>query len=149
MKTFLELKGALKEAKSGNLSNPPPMIVLKRRGYRTFPNGENIALYHSDVLNLDVSIPFSNKDTRIATVVKEASTVLKTLKKISTSPQAGKVSYENGNVDNMQPSDADLILNLVNNPDLSWENKTKLAQKLRASPKDMKQVVDFIKGNKG
>lgn len=37
---------------------PPMVVVLKRKGIRNFPDGQRVALYHSDVLGIDVSVPY-------------------------------------------------------------------------------------------
>lgn len=37
---------------------PPMVLVLKRKGIRNYPQGQRVALYHSDVLGMDFSIPY-------------------------------------------------------------------------------------------
>ena len=51
--------------------DPPMILVLKRKAIRLYPNGQKIALYHSDKLGLDVSIPYSQKENAIAGVTSE------------------------------------------------------------------------------
>ena len=56
----------LQEFKSGNIieeavknPDPPMVLILKRKAIRLFPSGERVALYHSDKLGIDVSIPYN------------------------------------------------------------------------------------------
>jgi hypothetical protein len=62
MKTLNEIKnskdGEINEAGIG-LSDPPTVVILKRKAIRVFPNGKRVALYHSDKLGIDVSLPYS------------------------------------------------------------------------------------------
>jgi hypothetical protein len=61
MKTLHEIKntGELIDEKAikGDL---PMILLLKRKAVRLFPSGERVALYHSDKLGIDVSIPYSH-----------------------------------------------------------------------------------------
>lgn len=38
--------------------DPPPVIVLKRKGIRIFPDGKKVAVYVNTELNLDIAIPY-------------------------------------------------------------------------------------------
>jgi hypothetical protein len=38
---------------------PPPMLLLRRRGIRIFPDGRRVALYNNDQLGLIFTIPYS------------------------------------------------------------------------------------------
>jgi hypothetical protein len=46
-----------------NEVNPPPMIVLKRKGIRIFPDGRRVALYTNDKLGLVFTIPYKGSGT--------------------------------------------------------------------------------------
>jgi hypothetical protein len=45
-------------------SDPPPIIVLKRKAIRVFPKEKKVALYYSEVLGRFISIPYG-KDTLV------------------------------------------------------------------------------------
>ena len=50
---------ALKEASNWDMqSDPPAVLVLKRKAIRVFPNEKKVALYHSDVLGKYISVPY-------------------------------------------------------------------------------------------
>lgn len=70
MKTLQDIRGKQKDATpkavkpSQQPSNPqsrepPPVLVLKRKGIRVFPEGQRIALYYSDELNKVIAIPYA------------------------------------------------------------------------------------------
>jgi len=61
------------EAKNGALPDPPMIVILKRKAIRLFPNGRRVALYHSDKLGIDVSIPYSpsNFSKEVAGIAEE------------------------------------------------------------------------------
>ena len=62
MKTLSEIKNGDREQIlefKDKLTDPPMILLLRRKAIRLFPNGERVALYHSDKLGLDVSIPYS------------------------------------------------------------------------------------------
>lgn len=58
---FRELRKKLNEATSiGNETIPAPMLVLRRRGIRIFPDGKHVALYTNDKYNLIFTIPYGS-----------------------------------------------------------------------------------------
>lgn len=70
MKTLQEIKGG-EEIVEANIKNMPMILMLKRKAYRQFPSGQFVALYHSDKLGIDISIPYApnGKDREVAGVV--------------------------------------------------------------------------------
>jgi hypothetical protein len=46
-----------------NEVNPPPMLVLKRKGIRIFPDGRRVALYTNDKMGLVFTIPYQGSGT--------------------------------------------------------------------------------------
>ena len=56
---FKNLRNRLNEATSmANEVIPAPMLVLRRRGIRIFPDGRRVALYTNDKYNLIFTIPY-------------------------------------------------------------------------------------------
>jgi hypothetical protein len=159
MKSFLELKRTLKEAAQGKLPDPPPMIVLKRRGIRIFPNGLKVALYHNDLLNLDVSVPYTPKQVSInkagtipfaavrEEVIYEDTRIVKRLENIVKNGSPGSVVFDNGASVMVQPNVASRILKLQSHKDLKPSYKKKLSDYINTSPKEFKKVVDFTTAN--
>jgi hypothetical protein len=46
--------------KTNDINNIPPMIMLKRRAIRTFPDGQKVALYWADKIRKFVTIPYGS-----------------------------------------------------------------------------------------
>ena len=56
---FQQLRFKLNESKQlRNETIPAPMLILRRRGMRIFPDGRRIALYTNDKYNLIFTIPY-------------------------------------------------------------------------------------------
>lgn len=56
---FRDLRAKLNEDKAlKDESIPAPMLVLRRRGIRIFPDGKHVALYVNDKYNLVFTIPY-------------------------------------------------------------------------------------------
>ena len=157
MKKFTQLREALKKGEQGKkLPDPPPMIVLKRKGYRTFPNGELVALYHNDMLKLDVSVPFSAAKTLGYGTFKEQveydnlilnETIVKKLESIVRNGMQSNVELANGATATVQPTTAQKILDLYNHNQLHFANRVKLSRYMSNDPKSFKKVVDFVSQN--
>lgn len=56
---FRELRSKLNEdTRLRDETIPAPMLVLRRRGIRIFPDGKHVALYTNDKYNLTFTIPY-------------------------------------------------------------------------------------------
>lgn len=56
---FKQFRSNLNEnARLKDESIPAPMLVLRRRGIRIFPDGKRVALYTNDKYNLIFTIPY-------------------------------------------------------------------------------------------
>lgn len=56
---FRELRAKLNEDKRlSDESIPAPMLVLRRKGIRIFPDGRHVALYTNDKYNLVFTVPY-------------------------------------------------------------------------------------------
>jgi len=60
MKTLKDFQTTSLNENSLTPHQPPMVLVLKRKAIRLFPSGESVALYHSDKLGIDVSIPYQS-----------------------------------------------------------------------------------------
>jgi hypothetical protein len=153
MKKLSEIKGTLKEGKLGKLPDPPPMIMMRRKAIRIFPNGLRVALYHNDKLDLDVSVPyhsgdFENKELPYAKMAKEENSfealhesIVRALKRGVKLSQPIDIEFENGSSTRVQPSVAAAILKLQKM--INTTNKKKLATKVAQSLSDLNDVVRF------
>jgi hypothetical protein len=125
------------------------VVLLKRKGIRNFPNGERIALYHNDQLNLDVSVPYfpyEYGDKKIPySSLKEGETIWKKLGAIAKG-KPGDVTFPNGAVlKNVQPATAASVASLRQL--INTYNRKRLADKINTSPSDFNDVVKFVKAN--
>ena len=140
--------------------DPPPMIVLKRKGVRSFPDGKKVALYTNDNLNLSFTIPYTNSTLGMpvaamqeAVVDKPKYPVLKFtgnnfehVKKILNTGIESKVKFRNGGSAVIDRTDASMIHNLHTN--LNDENKKKLEQLISKSAGHLDSVLAFAKKHK-
>lgn len=56
---FKQLRTRLNENAGMNSEvTPAPMLVLRRRGIRIFPDGKRVALYVNDKYNLTFTVPY-------------------------------------------------------------------------------------------
>lgn len=56
---FRELRSKLNESKTiAREVIPAPMLVLRRRGIRIFPDGRSVAMYTNDKYNLTFTVPY-------------------------------------------------------------------------------------------
>jgi hypothetical protein len=136
------------------------VVLLQRKAIRLYPNGQRIALYHNDRLNLDVSVPYSPGNVKInkaqnvpfaavrEEVIYEAGTrIIKRLENIVKNSAPGSVVFDNGASVMVQPNVAARILKLHGHKQLKPAYKKKLSDLINTSPKDFKSVVDFTTAN--
>lgn len=63
---FTDLRNKLNEAASmRNEQIPAPMLVLRRKGIRIFPDGRQVALYTNDKYNLVFTVPFGGSASNV------------------------------------------------------------------------------------
>jgi hypothetical protein len=101
------------------LPDPPMVLILKRKAIRLFPSGEKVALYHSDKLGLDVSIPYTpyNSKSNLATAgVAVENTIIESQhdREFGEYTEALKKHYEAGSVHTDHPELSKLKAKLIN-----------------------------------
>jgi len=144
------------EFASTKLADPPPMVVLKRKAIRQFPGGQRIALYRNDMLNLDVSVPYTpgqvgvqqssisyaamKEDANDELSLELSESIVQSLRAIMKKGEAGTVVFSNGATATVQPATAKNIVDLHGK--VNQKNKQNLRQ-MGDSPQDFKKVVDF------
>lgn len=155
MKKLSDIRGTPTKIGS-KLPDPPMVVLLQRKAIRLYPNGQRIALYHNDRLNLDVSVPYFpgkfGKEPGFGELkenisLDEDSTIWKKLGAIAKG-KPGDITFSNGAVlKNVQPSVAASIKKLRDDLGLNTYNKEKLANKVNATPADFNDVIKFIRKN--
>ncbi len=155
MKSLKTIRGMLKEMEVGKISDPPPMVILKRKAIRIFPSGQRVALYRNETLNLDVSIPYfpgqqglhqttyasmkeDTEDDSVEMLLDES--IFRSLRSILKSNKPGTVIFSNGQSAQVQPSTAKKLVDLHGS--VNKKNKEGLAA-IGNNPQDFKKVVDF------
>jgi len=72
---FRQLRSKLNESKSmASETIPAPMLVLRRKGIRIFPDGQHVALYVNDKYNLMFTIPYGGGAEANAPIVGQHAT---------------------------------------------------------------------------
>lgn len=161
MKKFLEYNENINEAGlMPNASDPPMMLLMRRKAIRIFPNGQRIALYHNDKLNLDISIPYfshavANQPTSISFAREDVEkpdyklelvlneTVVKKLNAIARSSEAGVIKFANGTAAQIQPSVAAKLVDLYKK--IGFQNRVKYSRAISSNPSTLKTFVDFTR----
>lgn len=93
----------------------PQILVLKRTYIQRFPNGQQVALYHSEHLDQFITIPLDNTQFSNTT-----EAVLEKLNSISEENTVETILFEDLSELNINKECADVILNFIqNNEELS------------------------------
>jgi len=58
---FKQLRSKLNENMADEI--PAPMLVLRRKGMRIFPDGRHVALYTNDKYNLVFTVPYGGSSS--------------------------------------------------------------------------------------
>jgi len=127
--------------------DPPFVLVLKRKGYRLYPNGMRIALYYNDKLQKYFSVPYSTERDVDGPIqaeeveITESKEVMDHIHDIVKEKQARKVKFANGKhamIDGYTASAIKQVHDAVND-----ENKTKLRKMVHSSPEGLHKVAAF------
>ena len=123
-------------------TDPPYVLVLKRRAIRLYPDGTKVALYYSDRLNKIFSVPYS---TSMQPVIQAEETivedVVKHLQKIKTDHQMGTIKHQDGSQSKIDVQTAHALLKV--HGALNDDNKKKFSDMMGRSNHHMGKAVDF------
>ena len=108
--------------------DPPPVLVMKRKSIRLFPDGRRVALYYVDKINKYVTIPYS--DMQWSGAVEEELSPHDTLKMIIDESNVGQNITED-------------IFKVYNK--LNETNKKRF---LEMAEEDFNGLMNFVKKNK-
>jgi len=93
----------------------PQVLILKRQYIQRFPNGQQVALYHSDVLDQFVTVPLDGSQFSNTT-----ESILSQLQTISDNDDIEAIVFEDLSELNIDKECADIILEYIsNNPDIT------------------------------
>jgi len=126
-------------------SDPPFVLVLKRRAIRLYPNKTKVALYYNQKLDKYFTIPYgpsvSAQPLQSEEVEQVQEAVMDQLHKIVSDKQSNTVKFGNGQtrkVDHYTASAITQVHKAVND-----ENKKKLADMVHKSPAHFEKVAAF------
>jgi len=123
-------------------SDPPAVLVLKRKAIRLYPNGMRIALYHNDRLNKIFSVPYGTSESSpIQAEETIHESVMDHLHKIVAEKQARSVKFANGQTRKVDGYTASAIVQV--HKALNDENKKKIADMVHKSPEHFEKVAKF------
>ena len=152
-----KVKDQVTEASEDNVippSDPPFVLLLKRRAVRLFPDGTKVALYYNDKLKKVFSVPFNSQYmgyNSMAPVIQAEGmdeqgemleeAVMDTLHKIVSNKSAQKVKFASGEtrtVDHFTASALTQVHGALND-----DNKKKFADMVHKSPGHFTMAADF------
>lgn len=130
-------------------TDPPMMLILKRKGIRIFPDGKRVALYTSERLGLSFTIPYSSNapEQEIIGVQAEENELMESLEQVAAYAQeespkatAKHMKFSDGSKLKVSHGAAKAI-HMVHGA-LSAENKQKFADML-STPRGFEKAAHF------
>ena len=94
----------------------PQLLVLKRTFTQRFPNGQQVALYHSEALDQYITIPLDGSQFSNTT-----ESVLEQLKQISQENIVESILFKDLSELNINKECADIILNYIDSGNIQEE----------------------------
>lgn len=130
----------LKEGKTGKskVSDPPAVLVMRRKSIRQFPNGQRVALYYVDKINKYVTVPYEDMQWSIA-----EETVIDKLEECSDKKTNVIVEHFDGTSSEVTPMMAKRMIDLYKK--INEANKAKMLDMLEASAKHFQTIAKFSK----
>lgn len=151
MKRFDEIRGTQIELEEAGVhpSDPPVMLLLKRKAIRIFNNNEKVALYGNEKLGIQVSIPYRSghfsKDVPMAVREGLEEAVIHKLHHIAKTQTAADVVFKNGGTSRVDPATAHKIVVLHSKVDPSA--KQKIEKLVNDSSAGLTKVAGFAIAN--
>jgi len=141
---FTQARKAVREDINEDTSNPPFVLLLKRKAIRLYPDGTRVALYYNDKIDKYFSLPYGDAvdgsiQAEEVEVIEEA--VMDQLHKIVSAKTGSSVKFANGvsrKVDHFTASAITQVHNALNDA-----NKKKLADMVHKSPEHLSKIADF------
>lgn len=90
----------------------PQVLVLKRAFIQRFPNGQQVALYHSDHLDQYITVPLDGSQFS-----NTSESILEKLNQISESDEIQTIVFSDLSEININKECADIILNFLSTND--------------------------------
>jgi hypothetical protein len=130
------------------LSNPPFVLILKRKAVRYYPEGIVNVLYYNEKLNRYFSVPYSdgtpmNNPIQSEEIeqVEEAVDAIGQLQKIKDTHQHGTVNHKDGSASKVDAQTAHAVLTV--HKSLNDVNKKKFSDMVARSSHHMQKAAEF------
>ena len=144
---YVDTEGVIVESKE---SDPPAVLVMRRKSIRQLNAKQKVALYYVDKINKYVTIPYEGNilSATINEDFEDLNTydIISELKDIVENNCKKSIMLEDGNWKNVSVHTAMSILEIYENQ-LSKENKKLFAEMAIKSVADFNRVVDFVNKN--
>ena len=126
-------------------ADPPNVLVMRRKSIRQFPNGQRVALYFIDRINMYVSIPYSHmtwtpEEVEVTEEPFEEN-IINSLCEIVQTKTGKQVTFNDGSELRIGIDTANSILKL--HESLNDENKQKVAVMLKESKMHFRRISEF------
>jgi hypothetical protein len=108
----------------------PQILILKRTYIQRFPNGQQVALYHSEHLDQFITVPLDSSQFSNTT-----ESVLETLSQISQNDEIQSIIFSDLSELNINKECADVILGFIS-------NNEELAEQLHVSDKSFLEILE-------
>jgi ethanolamine ammonia-lyase small subunit len=108
----------------------PQVLILKRTYIQRFPNGQQVALYHSEHLNQYITVPLDGSKFS-----NTSESVLEKLTQISENDDIQPIIFNDLSELNINKECADVILNFIS-------NNEELAEELHVSDKSFLEILE-------
>jgi hypothetical protein len=127
-------------------SDPPFVLVLKRRSIRMYPDGMKIALYYNDKLGKFFSVPYSigkNVDApiQVESFVEQNSHVMESVLQVAETGNPQIVRLQNGTKQYIDEETATTVKSLYES--LNEVNQNKMVRLIGESAEQFSKVVSF------
>lgn len=119
--------------------NLPAVLVMQRKSFRVFPNGQKVAMYYIPRLDKYVTIPYGEGSWSM--VPKYEETIIDKLKFIYENNQSKTVEFENGDVLKVDTRTAKNILEVYDS--LNSDNKKRVKELIEQDKIGFKKMADF------
>jgi hypothetical protein len=139
-----KMKESVNESKDLS-TDPPVMLLLKRKSIRLYPNKTKVALYYNSkidkyfTLTYGPEIETSNLQAESFEPIEES--VMDSLHKIVKGKQSATVKFANGQTRKVDHFTASAITQV--HSALNDENKKKISDMVHKSPEHLAKVADF------
>jgi len=142
---FLELhdEPLIEGSTKPHLSDPPAVLVMKRKSIRLFPNNQKVAMYYIDKLDKYIMVPYDSGKwlSAVPEEVEQTTDVMQILESIVDNRLAKSIMFSDGKSTKVEPKIAESILKVYSA--LNEDNQKKIADMAIKSKEHFNKVVDF------